>query len=161
MTLSLRSAVDLIVNPRNLDTSVDEVFRLMVGGPCRRCWDPAAPEAESVTAVVGFGGVLTGACVLCCSASAACAITSGLTGGQFELADDIVKDAIGEICNMVAGTWKGKVPELAARCDLSVPAVITGRDYRLRVPGPEFAIRHIYAFHDVRFEVSILCDGLG
>lgn len=160
MTLSLRSAVDLIANPRNLDASVDEVFRLMVGGACRRCWDFAAPEIETVTAVVGFGGILTGACVLRCGARAACAIAGGMTGGHFDVVDDIVKDAVGEISNMVAGTWKGRVPELAAHCDLSVPAVITGRDYRLRVQAPEFALHHIYAFREVRFEVSILCDGV-
>jgi chemotaxis protein CheX len=161
MTLSLRSAVDLIANPRNLDASVGEVFQLMVGGACRRCWDFAEPEIESVTAVVGFGGVFTGACVLRCGVRSACRIASGLTGGHFDVVDDTVKDAIGEIANMVAGTWKGRAPELAAHCDLSVPAVITGRDYRLRVQAPEFTLHHIYAFHDVRFEVSILCDGLG
>ena len=160
MTISLQSAVDLISNPRNLDVSVDEIFRLMVGGPCRRCWVPPAPEAESVTAVVGFGGILTGACVLRCGKTAACAIAAGMTGAHFDLVDDTVKDAIGEICNMIAGTWKGKVPELAARCDLSVPAVITGCDYCLRVQAPEFTLRHLYAFNDVGFEVSILCDGL-
>ena len=160
MTLSLRSAVDLVSNPRNLDASVDEVFRLMVGGPCTRSWQSPPPEVESVTAVVGFGGILTGACVLRCGARAACAIAGGMTGGHFDVVDDIVKDAIGEISNMVAGTWKGRVPELAAHCDLSVPAVITGRDYRLRVQAPEFALHHIYAFHKFRFEISILCDGV-
>ena len=48
---------------------------------------------------------------------------------------------IGEICNMLAGTWKGKVPELAANCGLSVPAVITGRDYNLHVQAPEFQLQ--------------------
>src|SRR5580692_8974907 len=97
MTLSLRSAVDLVSNPRNLDASVDEVFRLMVGGPCTRSWQSPPPEVESVTAVVGFGGILTGACVLRCGARAACAIAGGMTGGHFDVVDDIVKDAIGEI----------------------------------------------------------------
>ena len=42
--------------------------------------------------------------------------------GHFDAMDDTVKDGIGEICNMLAGAWKGKVPELAANCGLSVPA---------------------------------------
>jgi chemotaxis protein CheX len=41
-----------------------------------------------------------------------------MTGMTFDEIDDTVKDAIGEICNMVAGVWKGRAPELAARCDL-------------------------------------------
>jgi hypothetical protein len=56
--------------------------------------------------------------------------------------DDTVKDGIGEICNMLAGAWKGKVPDLAANCGLSVPAVITGRDYNLHVQAPEFKLHH-------------------
>jgi chemotaxis protein CheX len=61
---------------------------------------------------------------------------------------------------MLAGTWKGKVPDMSAHCSLSVPAVITGRDYRLHVPAPEFTIRRGYRFDGVRFEVTIMCDGL-
>jgi chemotaxis protein CheX len=160
MGLSLRTAVDLIANPRNLDASVDEVFQLMVGVLCRRSEEPLDPGLESVTAVVGFGGLLTGACILHCSGAAACAIAAGMTGTSVSVVGDTVKDAIGEICNMLAGTWKGKLPELAAQCDLSVPAVITGRDYKLRVQAPEFTLRHIYRFDGVGFDVTILCDGL-
>ena len=83
-----------------------------------------------------------------------------MAGMEFTEVDDTVKDAIGEVCNMLAGTWKGKVPELASRCDLSVPAVITGRDYKLRVQAPEFTLRHGYRFDDAFFDVTILCDGL-
>ena len=160
MSLSFRCAMDVISNPRNLDSSVDEVFHLMVGVRCRRSEEPGNPEVESVTAVVGFGGIFTGACVLHCSATAARAIAARLTGTIFASVDDTVKDAIGEICNMLAGTWKGRVPELAAQCDLSVPAVITGRDYKLRVQAPEFTLRHSYRFDEVGFDVTILCDGL-
>jgi len=60
------------------------------------------------------------------SGTAAKTIAARLTGMEFDEVDDTVKDGIGEICNMLAGAWKGKVPNLAANCDLSVPAVITG-----------------------------------
>jgi chemotaxis protein CheX len=61
---------------------------------------------------------------------------------------------------MLAGSWKGKVPELSANCGLSVPAVITGRDYNLHVQSPEFQLHHVYTFGDNTFSVTILCDGL-
>jgi chemotaxis protein CheX len=79
---------------------------------------------------------------------------------EFADIDDTVKDGIGEICNMVAGAWKGKVPELAANCGLSVPAVITGRDYKLHVQAPEFQLHHLYVFGESSFAVTIVCDGL-
>lgn len=163
MAVSLRESLQQVSDPRNLDASVEEVFQLMLGVNCRRETTPAAPNAlelESVTAVVGFGGLLSGACVFTCGCLAAMQIAAHMTGMEFQEIDDTVKDGIGEICNMLAGAWKGKVPELAANCGLSVPAVITGRDYRLRVQAPEFQLHHQYAFETYGFAVTIVCDGL-
>jgi chemotaxis protein CheX len=117
----------------------------MLGVNCQRYTGPAEiAEPESVTAVVGFGGLLSGACVFRSGASAAIKIAAHMTGMEFDEVDDTVKDGIGEICNMLAGAWKGKVPDLAANCGLSVPAVITGRDYNLHVQAPEFKLHHTY-----------------
>ena len=161
MTLSMRESMHLVSDPRNLDASVEEVFQLMLGVNCRRCTGPVeAGEPESVTAVVGFGGLLSGACVFRSGGAAAIRIAARMTGMEFEEIDDTVKDGIGEICNMLAGSWKSKVPGLAANTGLSVPAVITGRDYFLHVQAPEFKLHHAYRFDDASFEVTIICDGL-
>ena len=161
MAQSLRKSLHLVSDPKNLDASVEEVFRMMLGVDCRRDAGPApAAEPESVTAVVGFGGLLSGACVFRSGQEAALEIAAHLTGMEFAEIDDTVKDAIGEICNMLAGAWKGKVPELAANCGLSVPAVITGSDYDLRVQAPEFQLHHLYRFEESSFSVTIVCDGL-
>ncbi len=160
MAVSLKESVQLVSDPKSLDASVEEVFQLMLGLKCDRVEGAATPEPESVTAVVGFGGLLSGACVFRTVGTSARKIAGAMTGMEFEEIDDTVKDAIGEICNMLAGAWKGKVPELAAHCGLSVPAVITGRDYNLHVQAPEFKLHHIYGFDDARFEVTIICDGL-
>lgn len=160
MAVSLRESVQLVSDPRNLDASVEEVFHLMLGVSCERTTVVPDPVPESVTAVVGFGGLLSGACVFRSGGPAALKIASCMTGMEFAEIDDTVKDGIGEICNMLAGAWKGKVPDLAANCGLSVPAVITGRDYRIHVQAPEFQLRHFYRFEDASFEVTIVCDGI-
>ena len=161
MTCSLRESVHLVSDPKNLDASVEEVFRMMLGVNCQRYLGPVeTAEPESVTAVVGFGGILSGACVFRGGATAAIKIAAHMTGMEFTEVDDTVQDGIGEICNMLAGVWKGKVPELAANCGLSVPAVITGRNYNLHVQAPEFKLHHTYHFDDASFEVTIICDGL-
>lgn len=160
---SLRDSVHLVADPANLDASVEEVFRLMLGVNCSRQTKTVpspSVDRESVTAVVGFGGHLSGACVFRCGAQAAMTVASHMTGMQFDEIDDTVKDGIGEICNMLAGAWKGKVPDLAANCGLSVPAVITGRDYNLHVQSPEFQLHHTYSFDDASFDVTIICDSL-
>ncbi len=108
MTVSLRESVDKVSDPRNLDASVEEVFHLMLGVDCQLDEGPAETEPESVTAVVGFGGLLSGACVFRTGGSAAMKIAAHMTGMEFAEIDDTVKDGIGEICNMLAGAWKAK-----------------------------------------------------
>ena len=160
MAVSLRESVDRVSDPRNLDQRVEEVFHLMLGVDCVRDLAPKILDPDAVTAVVGFGGALSGACVFRSGGETAMDIAARMTGMTFDEVDDTVKDGIGEICNMLAGAWKSKVPELAAHCGLSVPAVITGHDYRLHVQAPEFQLYHIYRFGEQRFAVTIVCDGL-
>lgn len=158
--LSLRDSVDLVSDPANLDESVYEVFRMMLGAECEREDGQHGFEAESITGVVGFGGLLSGACVFRCGAHDAMKVAALMTGMEFTEIDDTVKDGVGEICNMLAGAWKGKVPNLAANCGLSVPAVISGHDYNLHVQAPEFQLNHTYKSDGFRFSVMIVCDGI-
>lgn len=164
MPVSLRDSLHVLTDPENLDASVQEVFGTMLGVSCRREASntilPGVDGECSVTAVVGFGGALSGACVLRCGSAAACQMAGRMTGLEFEALDDTVKDGVGEICNMIAGSWKSKVPELAAKCGLSVPAVITGRDYNLHVQAPEFEVLGYYDSDGTQFELRIVCDGL-
>lgn len=160
MAGTLRGCVSRIADPANLDASVKEVFSTMLGAGCELVDGELEHETETVSAVVGFGGLLSGACVFRAGGSTARLIAERMTGVRYDTLDDTVKDAIGEICNMLAGAWKGRVPELAAQCGLSVPAVITGRDYRLHVNAPEFRFQRTYGFDGARFEVTIVCDGL-
>jgi chemotaxis protein CheX len=167
MAQSFRQSTSLIASPKHLDGSVEEVFLLMLGVRCECIDDEAiaiegdqAKGEEKVTAVVGFGGMLSGACVLRCGAASAMNAASRLTGIAFSVIDDTVKDGIGEICNMLAGAWKGRVPGLAASCGLSLPAVITGSDYRIHVQAPEFQLERSYRFEHACFSVTIICDSL-
>ncbi len=160
MAVSLRESLDKVSDPRSLDRSVEEVFHLMLGVNCIRDLGLTALEPGAMTAMVGFGGVLSGACIVRTSAETATRMAALMTGMGLHEVDDTVRDAMGEICNMLAGVWKGKVPELASHCGLSVPAVITGRDYRLHVQAPEFQLDHVYRFGEHRFAVMIVCDSL-
>jgi chemotaxis protein CheX len=45
--------------------------------------------------------------------------------------EDCIRDALGEICNVIAGSFKAQVMGLADQCMLSVPTVVSGKDYRL------------------------------
>ena len=160
MAQSLRENLHLVSDPSNLDLSVEEVFSMMLGAACHPVEEAPVEEDETITAVVGFGGLLSGACVFRSGGTTALEIAGKLTGMEFAEIDDTVKDAIGEVCNMLAGAWKGRIPDLSANCGLSIPAVITGSNYQIHVQAPEFKLHHIYRFESSSFEVTIICDGL-
>lgn len=160
MTQSLKESLALVSQPEILDRSVEEVFSTMLGAHCTLGEYPVQHEQEMVTAVVGFGGSLSGACILRLGQAVAISLATRMTGIEFTEIDDTVTDAAGEICNMLAGTWKGHAPEISAACALSVPAVVTGRDYQVHLQKPEFRIGRVYHSEGQVFEVVVICDGV-
>ena len=111
-----------------LELSAHEVFQLMVG-----C-DLAVPTTEApvptgVTSMVGMAGKLCGVLSFCCDEKSATLITSKMLGVELDKVGADMSDALGEICNMIAGNFKNKISGLGDGCMLSPPTVITGSDY--------------------------------
>jgi chemotaxis protein CheX len=110
----------------------------------------AADEAsQDVTAMVGLAGQLCGVLSVRCSGQAAALMTSKMLGVALDKVGPEVADALGEVCNMVAGNFKNKITGLAEGCMLSPPTVITGSDYTLRSHADSTAL-----------EVRLLFEGL-
>ncbi|AXC09507.1 Chemotaxis protein CheX [Acidisarcina polymorpha] len=149
-----------------LDLSVAEVFQLMMDVSCvpvlaSAISPPSDTETtEGVTAIIGLAGKLSGACVLRMPETVALKLAELMVGTPMTHFDRTVKDALGEVCNMLAGTWKGKQAEFAATCMLSVPAVISGSDYEFHLPRPAFHTQRTYCFVGQLFTFSIDCQGL-
>lgn len=140
-----------------LDQTLEEVFSMMMGISCTPTEEPASASNE-VTAVVGLAGALSGAYVINVTDSAALRIAGALMGMPATEVDDMVKDSIGEVCNMLAGGWKGRFPKLASECMLSVPTIVTGRDYRLHIQKPSVKIERTYKFESHLLSINILCE---
>src|SRR5579863_8870310 len=79
--------------------------------------------------MVGLAGQVCGVLTLRCSAKSAARMASRMLGIDAEQAGSEMWDAVGEICNMVAGNFKNKITGLGDGCMLSVPTVITGSEY--------------------------------
>lgn len=145
---------------REMDEAVEEVFSLMMGIGCASVDDCPVDETETISAVIGLAGAMSGTCVLRCGEQTARRIAESLTGVRTESLDDMVKDAIGEICNMVAGAWKGKHPGFASSCMLSTPTVVTGTNYQLHTQRPEFRIERFYRFEACSFSLTVICESV-
>ena len=111
-----------------LQLATQEVFELMLGCSLEPASEPASEEGLDITAMVGLAGQLCGILAVRCSAKSAAHMASRMLGIDAEKAGPEMWDAVGEICNMVAGNFKNKISGLGDGCMLSVPTVITGAD---------------------------------
>lgn len=145
---------------QHLDAAVEEVFSLMMGVPCTPVSECPVEERETISSVIGLAGAMSGTCVLRTGEKVALRMAETLTGIEILVLDDTVKDAVGEICNMVAGAWKGRQPQLASGCMLSTPTVVTGTNYQLHTQKPEFRIERYYRFESLSFGLNLVCESM-
>lgn len=133
----MNSEQQIVCEPEELDdwlpvieVATREVFTQMVNTELGVPEQPLA-AISSVTAMVGLAGLLTGVMSFRCEAEAAALITSRMLGINLAEANSSIADAMGEICNMVAGNFKYKIPGLGDGCLLSLPSVVRGGDYTI------------------------------
>ncbi|MBI3474313.1 MAG: chemotaxis protein CheX [Acidobacteria bacterium] len=138
-----------------LDTSVREVFELMLSS---HLTTPAAgSDADDLdtTAMVGLAGQLCGVLSVRCDRKAAALTTSKMLGVPLDKVGPEISDALGEICNMVAGNFKNKITGLSQGCMLSPPTVITGTDYSMTSLTDSPALEVRLAFESMPIVVSL------
>ena len=137
-----------------LEEATREVFELMLG--CHLTLAVAADESTlDVTAMVGLAGQLCGVLSVRCSGKAAALMTSKMLGVALDKVVSEVADALGEVCNMVAGNFKNKIAGLAEGCMLSPPTVITGSDCTLRSQADSTALEVRLRLEDLLIVISL------
>ena len=128
-----------------IEVAAREVFELMLG--CQLAVaGPTEDAILDITSMVGLAGALSGVMSVCCQGKAAALMTSKMLGVELDKAGPQISDALGEVCNMVAGNFKNKIAGLAEGCMLSPPTVITGSDYTLhsQADSPTLEVRLLF-----------------
>ena len=83
----------------------------------------------NVVATVGFAGTLSGYVSLCVSKEAAFEIAQALLGSSAEDAHEHVRDAAGEMANMIAGSVRTNMTDRGEQLGISTPIVTVGTDF--------------------------------
>jgi chemotaxis protein CheX len=110
--------------PNELARIVEAVFENMIGLEAVRCATPWFPGETRLTAEVDLSGAWNGAVLLECDRSLACEFTRRfLSAAEPPPFNDVVRDMLGELANMIGGNWKCS---LARGVHLSTPAVMDG-----------------------------------
>lgn len=86
---------------------------------------------SNLTSMIGLGGGIRGLLAIHCPASVAKAITGTFLGMDVDDLNDDVKDAIGEIANMVAGNLKISYGKININVELALPTSIIGESFHV------------------------------
>ncbi|MEE4242934.1 MAG: chemotaxis protein CheX [Desulfopila sp.] len=91
-----------------------------------------------LSSMLGFGGDIRGSIELHFPRETAVAITSQFLGMDVMQIDEDVKDAMGELANMIAGGLKAFFAEKNVKAELAIPTTVIGKAYSTRsIPGAE------------------------
>ena len=140
--------------PSELAQIVESVFETMLNLEARECAVPWRPNADGLTSVVHLAGHWNGAVLVECDRSQACRLAGRfLSTSPIETVDDVVRDVLGELANMIGGNLKCV---LTRGIRLSMPSVVDGGDYSLRVCGAKVRERLAFACEEGLFWITVL-----
>ena len=114
--------------------------------------------APRVSSVVGFTGRLSGVLCLHFSNIMACNLAAGLLGMPVAKVDETVRDAVGEMSNMLAGGLKKQLSSTDNMFKISIPSVIEGAEYSVHVPADAHQMWLGVSAGDCRFKVQLVLE---
>jgi chemotaxis protein CheX len=142
------------INSQTLESIVKSIFTTMMDLPVGQSDATWHPSGDRLTSIVYLEGDWNGAVSLECTAGQACQFAGRfLSMDTPEVVDDDVRDVLGEVVNMIGGNVKSAMPHGVR---LSLPSVIDGDGYGLRVCGSSVQDRLTFRFVGGDFWVTIL-----
>ncbi len=145
---------DVQIQSNELAQIVESVFGAMMGLDAGECGSHWFAGDNRIMAAVHLAGDWNGAVLVECNREQACRFAGRfLSIDPPEAVDDVVRDVLGELANMIGGNLKCV---LARGIRLSMPAVVDGSDCALRICGAEILQRLAFRCAEGQFWVMIL-----
>jgi chemotaxis protein CheX len=148
---------ELIVH---LDNDVREIFSTMVGmqiSPAQTA-ETVTKFTDCVTAMIGFAGSYNGMISVNTPQKLALAIASEMLGMEITECDDDVRDALGEIANMVGGSFKHHFVKDGHEVRLSTPSVMSGEEYVMTAGSAPATLTLSFPYQEDHFLVSVYLE---
>lgn len=89
---------------------------------------------SNVSSMIGLSGDFSAMLSIHCSGHIAIEIASAMLGMELEDIDADVKDALGEIANMIAGGLKMRFASEDINLELAIPTTVSGKSYSVSSP---------------------------
>ena len=121
-----------------LELATVEVFEIMLG--CRVKPAPKGEQSPTVefTAMVGLAGALCGVLTFSCARKTARELAKCMLGPEIADSEEQVSDALGEICNMIAGNFESGSAQMKSTSQATfdrIANLLLQRNCRMRIEG--------------------------
>jgi chemotaxis protein CheX len=134
--MSLTRSADLIDRiEMGLEAALQEIFTVMFNEEAEVVDHARDLDSPHISSVVGFTGRLSGMLALHFSVDMACRMASRLLDMAVTQPDENVRDAVGELSNMLAGGLKKQLCNTDNMFKISIPTVIVGMEYSMHPPA--------------------------
>lgn len=128
--------------PNDLMQVVESVFGTMMNLDVGECGEPWFHSSDRLTSAVHLAGEWNGALLLECTGRQACRFTGRFLGMDApDRVDDVVRDVLGELANMIGGNLKCV---LTQGIRLSLPSVMNGSSDRIADSGASCRARFAF-----------------
>jgi len=141
-----------------LETALKEIFATMFRNEANVIPHMEVIDAPRISSVVGFTGRLSGMLGMHFSAEMACNVASGLLGMPVTQVDENVRDAIGELSNMLAGGLKKQLSSTDNMFKISIPTIVSGLEYSMHAPTNARQLWMGIAAGQCRFKIQLVLE---
>ena len=95
-----------------------------------------------VSGIIGITGTIKGSLALSFSAGSILKIVSNMLGEEMKSIDGDIRDAVGEITNMVSGAARKRIEVMGYSLSASIPTVVSGKEHTIMhvMGGPSVVI---------------------
>jgi len=132
--------------PTFLRGATQEVFDTMLSMDLTEQEHKEFSGASRIVGSVSLAGSVSGTVNIHVGDIFAAQITANMLGMEMDEidSDEEVHDVIGELSNMIGGDLKSRLCDAGFTCELSIPSITSGKDFRIESKG--WAVNEIVYF---------------
>jgi len=111
-----------------------------------------------VSGIIGLTGAARGSLVLSFSGPCIIKIVNNMLGESFTEVNDDIKDAVGEITNMISGDARKRLEAVGFTITAAIPTVVSGKNHEIKhvLGGPSIVIP--FAIDEGPFVVDVCLE---
>jgi chemotaxis protein CheX len=142
------------LNEDDVTRIISDIWNSFLGGGVHRLKPPVDRITFDLIGWVQISGAQEGAVALHCTEAFMKTVMATMFGDKHELSDHVdLEDSLGELTNMTAGNLKALLPGPSY---ISLPVIVTGTDFRLRLVHSEVVTELYFEWKEQMFVVTVL-----